>query len=52
MMLAAFLYIGAGVGMAMMGGVKRNRCEEPLQCADIKYTLAMVSLDILAPICI
>ena len=29
-MLAAFLYIGAGVGMAVMGAVKQDRGEEPL----------------------
>lgn len=49
-MLAAFLYIGAGVGMAVMDAVKRGRSEEPLQRDDIKYTVAMVVLDILAPI--
>ncbi|MBQ4502428.1 MAG: DMT family transporter [Alistipes sp.] len=49
-MLAAFLYIGAGVGMAVMGAVKQDRSEEPLQRGDIKYTVAMVVLDILAPI--
>lgn len=49
-MLAAFLYIGAGVGMAVMGAVKRDRSEEPLQRGNIKYTVAMVVLDILAPI--
>lgn len=30
-MLAAFLYIGTGIGMAVLGGVKKNRSEEPLQ---------------------
>lgn len=49
-MLAAFLYIGAGVGMAVMGAIKQNRSEESLQRSDIKYTVAMVVLDILAPI--
>jgi len=49
-MLAAFLYIGAGVGMAVLGAVKKNRGEEPLQRSDIKYTISMVVLDIVAPI--
>lgn len=45
--LAAFLYIGADAGMAVMGAVKRDRSEEPLRRGDIKYTVAMVVLDIL-----
>ncbi len=49
-MLAAFLYIGAGIGMAVLGIVKKNRSEEPLQRSDIKYTISMVVLDIVAPI--
>ena len=49
-MLAAFLYIGAGVGMAVLGAVKKNRGEEPLKRSDIKYTISMVVLDIVAPI--
>lgn len=49
-MLAAFLYIGAGIGMAVLGAVKKNRGEEPLKRSDIKYTVSMVVLDIVAPI--
>ena len=49
-MLAAFLYIGAGIGMAVLGAVKKNRGEEPLQRRDIKYTISMVVLDIVASI--
>lgn len=49
-MLAAFLYIGADVGMAVIGAMKRNYNEMPLQRGDIKYATAMVVLDILAPI--
>lgn len=49
-MLAAFLYIGAGIGMAVLGAVKKNRGEEPLRRSDIKYTVSMVVLDIVAPI--
>lgn len=49
-MLAAFLYIGAGMGMSMLGMLKKNRSEESLQCGDIRYVVAMVMLDIIAPI--
>ena len=49
-MLAAFLYIDAGIGMAVLGAVKKNRGEEPLRRSDIKYTVSMVVLDIVAPI--
>lgn len=49
-MLAAFLYIGAGIGMAVLGAVKKNRGEEPLKRSDIKYTISMIVLDIVAPI--
>lgn len=49
-MLAAFLYIGAGTGMVMMGAIRKRSSEEPLQREDVRYTVAMVVLDILAPI--
>jgi drug/metabolite transporter (DMT)-like permease len=54
MMLAAFLYIGAGVGM-MLFGLVRSRIklpdrEEKLERKDVPYTIAMVVLDIAAPI--
>lgn len=49
-MLAAFLYIGAGIGMAVLATVKKNRGEEPLQRRDIEYTISMVVLDIVAPV--
>lgn len=49
-MLAAHLYIGAGVGMAILGLYKKKRHEKPLQRSDLKYTSAMVALDIAAPI--
>lgn len=53
-MVAAFLYLGAGVGMGMMI-LMRNRfrkgvMEERLTRADIPYAAAMVALDIVAPI--
>lgn len=52
-MVAAFLYLGAGAGMGLMmlgrKGVHRN-AEEKLSRKDFPYALAMVLLDILAPI--
>lgn len=53
-MVAAFLYLGAGLGMGMMMIVrsksKRPFAEERLHWRDIPYALAMVLLDIAAPI--
>ena len=49
-LLAALLYIGAGVGMAVLGAVRRSRSEEPLRRADAPYAVAMVVLDIAAPV--
>lgn len=53
-MVAAFLYLGAGLGMGMMMIVrsksKRPFAEERLHRRDIPYALAMVLLDIAAPI--
>ena len=53
-MVAAFLYLGAGVGMGLMM-LMRNRFrkgvkEERLTRTDIPYAAAMVALDIVAPI--
>lgn len=54
MMMAAFLYIGAGVGMTLFGlirsHIKLPDREEKLEKKDTKYTVAMVILDIAAPI--
>lgn len=49
-LLAALLYIGAGVGMAVLGAVRRDRSEEPLRRTDAPYAVAMVVLDIAAPV--
>lgn len=53
-MVAAFLYLGAGIGVGMMMLVryerKRPSSEERLHRRDIPYTVAMVVLDIVAPI--
>lgn len=53
-MMAGFLYIGAGLGMALLGmvraGTKHGRKENRLTKKDLPYTLGMVVLDIAAPI--
>ncbi len=53
-MMAGFLYLGAGIGMAAMGLVRsrtgRGRQETHLTKKDLPYTLGMVALDIAAPI--
>ena len=49
-MLAAFLYLGAGAGMIILSALRRQRHEQPLRREDLRYTVAMVALDIAAPI--
>ena len=52
-MVAAFLYIGAGIGMGTMmlvRGARHHKTEQRLKRSDIPYALAMVVLDIAAPI--
>ena len=53
-MLAGLLYLGAGVGIGAFLGVKiirrKNNDEQWLQPQDLPYTIAMVVLDIAAPI--
>lgn len=54
-MMAALLYLGAGVGMAALAGlraaVRRGASDErPLESADAPYVVAMVLLDVAAPI--
>ena len=53
-MVAAFLYLGAGIGVGTMMLIryerKRPSSEERLHRRDIPYTAAMVMLDIVAPI--
>ena len=53
-MVAAFLYLGAGIGVGTMMVIryerKRPSSEERLHRRDIPYTLAMVVLDVVAPI--
>lgn len=50
--MAAFLYLGAGIGVGVMYlfHYRRERPEERLAKNDLPYTIGMVVLDILAPI--
>ncbi len=54
MLMAGLLYLGAGSGMAIVALVRRAyrtvRTEAPLARADLPFTVAMVVLDIAAPI--
>ena len=53
-MLAAFLYLGAGVGLfiydVVSKGMGKSGTAEPLTRKELPYTIAMVVLDIIAPI--
>ena len=53
-MMAAFLYLGAGLGLLLYGLLKKafgkGRNQEPLTKKELPYTVGMVVLDILAPI--
>ena len=51
-MLAAFLYLGAGAGMGITQAIGRRArtAEPPLTRRELPYVLAMVALDVAAPI--
>lgn len=53
-MMAAFLYLGAGLGLLIYSGVGRalgkETIREPLTRKELPFTIAMVALDIAAPI--
>ena len=53
-MMAAFLYLGAGIGMLLCETIRekigRKQKKEPLTKKELPYTIAMVVLDIFAPI--
>lgn len=55
-LMAGFLYIGAGLGMVIIAFVRklRNECgkEEKLTKSELPYTVAMILLDIAAPVCL
>ena len=53
-MMAAFLYLGAGLGLLIYSGMGKllgkTTIKEPLTRKELPYTIAMVVLDIAAPI--
>lgn len=50
-MMAAFLYLGAGVGLLLCGLLSGEKERgEPLTVKELPYTIAMIALDIAAPI--
>ena len=50
-MMAALLYLGAGIGLLLYGLLSReNKPAVPLTRAELPYTIGMVLLDIAAPI--
>ena len=51
-MMAAFLYLGAGTGMAVMGMLRKESKEKKLTGKDLPFVVGMVLLDIAAPVCL
>lgn len=55
-LMAGFLYIGAGLGMGIIALLRKvgakERAEAKLTRAERPYTIAMILLDIAAPICL
>lgn len=49
-MMAGLLYLGAGIGMLVMEKMTKNKQEQPLTKKELPFTIAMVVLDIAAPI--
>ena len=49
-MMAGLLYLGAGIGMLLMEKITKNKQEQPLTKKELPFTIAMVVLDIAAPI--
>ena len=49
-MMAGLLYFGAGSGMFLMEKIAKNKQEQPLTKKELPFTVAMVVLDIAAPI--
>ena len=49
-MMAGLLYLGAGIGMLILEKIHGNKQEQPLTKEQLPYTIAMVFLDIAAPI--
>ena len=55
-LMAGFLYLGAGLGMALLARIQkatgRPGSESPLTREELPFTIAMIGLDIAAPICL
>ena len=55
-LMAGFLYLGAGLGMAFVALVRQacgdQKREEKLTKKELPYTIAMIALDIAAPVCL
>ena len=55
-LMAGLLYLGAGIGMAVIALVRKTRktasFEQSLTKKDLPFTVAMILLDIAAPICL
>ncbi|MBP3375716.1 MAG: EamA family transporter, partial [Clostridia bacterium] len=53
-LMAGFLYLGAGIGMGIIALIRRaskkQQTELALTKSELPYTVAMVALDIAAPI--
>ena len=49
-MMAGLLYLGAGIGMFLMEKLHKNKQEQPLTKKELPFTIAMVVLDVAAPI--
>lgn len=49
-MMAAFLYLGAGIGLLLYSRIRKVKKQERLARKELPYTVAMVLLDIVAPI--
>ena len=53
-MMAALLYLGAGIGLLLYSGIGKalgkTTIKEPLTKKELPYTVAMIVLDIIAPI--
>lgn len=53
-LMAGFLYLGAGLGMGVIALIRKARKQEKAEArltkAELPYTLAMIALDIAAPI--
>lgn len=55
-LMAGFLYVGAGLGMGIIALIRKTKgsavTESKLTKAELPYTIAMIVLDIAAPICL